>query len=110
MNGIMSIDIGILSPVLVSTWTCPTNIGKGGEHSAPNGAMAMFSVLTRVNLSWVAVSSVIKERCEPSSKRMLLCIRIPSPTTGAIAVDSRKGIIVLVMSTTENWSYIGRNL
>ena len=89
INGTISTDTGTLSPVLVSIRTCPTDIGWGGEYSAPKGVMAIFSVLTRVNLSWAAVFSVIKERYEPSSKRMLPCIRIPLPTTGAIAVFSR---------------------
>ena len=89
INGTISTDIGTLSPAVVSTLTCPTDVGWGDEYSATMGAMAMFSVLTGVNFSLAAVSSVINDRCEPSSKRIFPCIRTPLPTTGAIAVFSK---------------------
>ena len=89
INGTINTDIGTLSPVVVSTLTCPTDVGWGDEYSAPKGAMAMFSVLTGVNFSLAAVSSVMNDRCGPSSKRILPCIRTPSPTTGAILSSVR---------------------
>lgn len=93
INGTVRTDIGTLSPAVVSTLTCPTDMGWGDEYSAPKGAMATFSVLSGLNFSLAAVSAVINERCEPLLKRMFSCIRIPSPITGAIAVFSKVTVV-----------------
>ena len=93
INGTVRTDIDTLSPAVVSTLTCLTDMGWGDEYSAPKGAMATFSVLTGLNFSLAAISMIINERCEPLSKRMFPYIRIPSPITGAIAVFSKVTVI-----------------
>ena len=91
----MRTDIGILSPDSVSMYTQATDRCWDDVYSAPNGATATRSQLVGFKLSCVATSSVMNERCKPSSNKMLPLIRKPSALIGARAVFSK--LIVLVV-------------
>jgi len=89
MNGTMRTDIGILSPDSVLKYTKATDRCWADVYSAPNGATEMCSLPDGFRLSFVATSSAINERCEPSS---LPLICKPSALMGGTAVFSKLGI------------------
>ena len=93
INRTISTDREILLPDLVSISICPTAIGWGDVCSAPKGAIFTCSVLVGLKLSLVAISMVINEHWEPSSKRILPWVRNPLALIGAIAVFNK--LIVL---------------
>ena len=93
INGTISTDIGSLFPDSVSTLICHTAMICGDVCSAPKDAIVTCSVLVDLKISLVAVSMVINECCEPSSKRMLPWIHTPLALMGAMAVFSK--LIVL---------------